>query len=186
MARRIDDSATVQSLDLSFRNFITVHVKTVVRRPILPRDSAPDSIVQPILTILHCLLRDVTLPIREFLLRNPACLPDLVASVSRGDPSHGSVFSSNPQLLLSLFGITPDEFLEALNRVQPPPAPEPTPDPVGEFIDGITHEDLLALERVMTADVTLDVALPIFIEQNKDVAATIEQINRMRREGGRT
>jgi hypothetical protein len=167
---------------LSVRPFITVHINTVVRRPILPHDAAPDSIVQPILTILHCLLRDVTLPIREFLLRNPACLPDLVASVARGDPEHGSVFSSNPQLLLSLFGITPDEFLEALSRAQSPPvpAPAPAPDPVGDFIEGITHEDLLALERVMSADVTLDVALPIFLEQNKDVAATIAQINRMR------
>jgi hypothetical protein len=182
LARPLSDSTIVQSLNFSARNFITVHVEKNVRYPIVPREQRQDPAVQAIIAILQRMLRDVTMPFREYLLSNPGCLPELLRSVARTDPVNGSTFASSPHLLLALFGITPDEYLEALNRAHPPPEPER--DPVELFINGLTREDLIALGRVMSADVTLDEALPIFLEQNKDVAATIDEINRIRQAGG--
>jgi hypothetical protein len=116
LARPLPDTIILHSLDFSTRNFITIHVKKVIRHPIIPRDDPHESSVEPIVAILQHFLRDVRMPFRDYLLSNPSCLPDLLNSVATNDPTNGAIFFNNPQLLLALFGITPDEFREALNR----------------------------------------------------------------------
>jgi hypothetical protein len=131
------------------------------------------------------LIHEVTVPFREYLLNNPRFLLDLLnTATTTGEESGGLANVRNdPQLLLALFGITPGEFLEALQRIERPP---PRPDAVSEFLEEITRDDLLALERVVRAGVPLDVALPIFLEQNRDADATIEEANRQTESGGRS
>jgi hypothetical protein len=52
-------------------------------------------------------------------------------------------------------------------------------DVVARFLTDLTLDDFLALERVMATNVSLDIAIPIFIRHGKDVNATIEQIHQM-------
>jgi hypothetical protein len=136
--------------------------------------------VRSIIDVLYHPMRDLTSPVRELLMNHATCLPELLAALTQRSPAEGSRVSSRFSLLLTLLGVTPEEFLDAVNFAQRPPQPAPTADPVGEFLERITADDICALDRVLSVDVPLDVALPIFVEQNKDVVATIEQINRMR------
>jgi hypothetical protein len=116
LARPLPDPTVLSSLNFSARNFVTVHVKKVIRHPILPHDYPQGSSVELIVTILQHFLRSVTIPFRDYLLSHPSYLPELLNSVARNDPTNASLFANNPHLLLALFGITPEEFLEALNR----------------------------------------------------------------------
>jgi hypothetical protein len=178
LAAVLPEETTLHSLDFSKRNFITVSVSRPIRHPIpapnsvTPRDSAIGSVV----SILQTLICDSNVSIRERLLRDSTALPDLVRAVGTAEVTNRPLFREIPQLLLALFGRTAEELLNG----SPPERPPSEPDPVGDFLDGLTMDDFLALSRVMVTDVPLEVAISIFLEQNKDVAATIEQINRMR------
>jgi hypothetical protein len=181
LARPLADDTFFHSLDFGKRSFVAVSVRRRVRAPIAPRESvAADS--APLAALVRVAARGIDDPVRDYILRNPACLPDLIARFARSDPATGLLFTENPHMLLAIFGISSAEFLDAIARAatpQPPPPPEP--DPVGEFLDGLTPEDFRALQRVTTPDMPLSVVIPIFLEHHKDVAATIEQINRMTR-----
>jgi hypothetical protein len=177
LARPLADGTSFQSLDFGKRDFVAVHIRRRVRAPITPRESAgPDS--ASIAPPLQMVARGIDGPVRDYVLRNPACLPDLIATLAQSDPASGLLFTENPHMLLAVFGISAAEFLDAIARVA---RPQPAPDPVGEFLDGLTPEDFRALQRVTTPDVPLSVVIPIFLEQHKDIAATIEQINRITR-----
>jgi hypothetical protein len=173
LARPLCDDTLFQSLDFKKRNFIAVSIRRHVRTTITPRESvAADS--SSVAALLQTVSHDIDGPIRDYVLRNPACLPDLIATLTRSNPANGLLFTQNPHILLDIFGISAAEFLEAVRRPQAPPR-----DPVDEFLDALTQDDLRALQRVMTPGVPLSVVVAVFIEQHKDVAATIEQINRM-------
>jgi hypothetical protein len=178
LASPLSDETVLHSLDFSKRNFIAVSVKRLVRHPIDPPDSIPprDSAMGPVVSILQTVLCDSHASVREQLLRDPTCLPDLVRAVGKAEVTNRPLFRECPQLLLTLFGRTAEELLAG----QPQQQPEFDADPVRDFLNELTMDDVLALYRVMVTEAPLDVVIPIFLEQNKDVAATIEQINRMR------
>jgi hypothetical protein len=186
--RILEDAALIGSLDFSKRDFIVIYIKKRVRPKIVPRDCASQAVgrLNALIALLRDLFRDVSVPIRDYFLRHPTSLPQLLASVNRAYPGNNSLFAENPQLLLGIFGIQPSEFVDAINetgeadRTTPRPLTDMTDaEMIDRFIADLTPDDVRALERVMRTNVSLDVAIPIFIRQHKDVDATIEQINRM-------
>jgi hypothetical protein len=92
----------------------------------------------------------------------------------RSPPQTAALRAQSAHLLLYILNRHLTELTEALNR-----AVETESDTVDRFLAELTSDDFLALERVMTTNVPLDIAIPIFVRHGKDVYPTIEQINRM-------
>jgi hypothetical protein len=117
--------------------------------------------------------------LREQILRNPALVIQIMTEFAQGNPQSAGYLTENPQLFLDVFDIRPAEFLEAVNGIRMGPPPPSEADLVAQFLANLTPDDFFGLERVMTTNVPLNIAIPIFVRHHKDVEATIEQINRM-------
>jgi hypothetical protein len=113
LGRPLPDTTVLHSLNFSVRNFITIHVKKMIRRPIIPPNYSHESSLEPIVRALRLLLRDVRV---DNLLDDPLNLQDLSNPVARNDPSNIALFPNNPHFLLELFGIPPGEFLEPIDE----------------------------------------------------------------------
>jgi hypothetical protein len=165
----LEDHVSIGSLDFRQRNFISVTVDRNARPALIPR-STPDPLVRD----LRPHFGDSQLSIREQVLQNPSLLNQIVTEFARNHPEGADYLAENPELLLDILDIQPAEFADAMNR-----AVQSESDLVSRFLAELTSDDFLALERVMTTNVPLNVAIPIFVRHGKDVDATIEQINRM-------
>jgi hypothetical protein len=184
----LDEATLIGSLDFSKRDFILIYVKKRTRPKLVPGVCSSRAVgrLNTLIALLRDMFRDVSVPIRDYFLRHPASLPQLFSSISRAYPGNASLFAENPNLLLGIFGIDARDFVDAINRADS--VSRTVPDPINDMTDAemidrfmaeLTPDDIRALERVMRTNVSLDVAIPIFIRQHKNVDATIEQINRM-------
>jgi hypothetical protein len=174
-ARILDDRLLLGSLDFSTRDFISVTVRKSPRHSILRRElPSPDVHWRSLIYDLTDQFGDGSLSIRDQILRDPPLVAQIMTEFSRSYPQNANYLIENPQLLLEVFDIRPAEFAQALSCVRASGS-----DLVSDFLAGLTTDDLLALERVMSTNLPLNLVIPIFVGQNKDVGATIEQINRL-------
>lgn len=252
-ARILKDEEKLVDLDFESRNFIAVGIRRKSLRRIKHTDGLDSDVnnVSP----LRRIFGDSYQSIRRHFLQDPRSLPVLIAYIAQSDPVNGRLLSENPQILLRFLGITPEEFVDAINQQnhrnqqnpeaenteitgennsgielhtenaaneyeqetgnqsdqtsQENPVPQtheehlvdttnnemsnisgtvedsPSTHPenetvnneaevdVSSFLATMTEEDLLNLEIIISRNIPLEEALPVFIQNGKNLEATI-------------
>lgn len=204
MATPLKDNDNIYDLNYEKRNFIFVYVKQKIRRVFKPKYNNQNPNEPQNRVILPDVLSELNLPnLRQHFLDNPSTVPALIVAMAQTDPENAAILNDNPHLLLQMLGISPVEFLYAVNRHigQPPRGdqqqqPQATEQHVEEqevantvqseaqlinnFLENLTPQEFHDLEQVVATNIDLADAIPIFLRNDRNPDATIQEINRMR------
>lgn len=141
-----------------------MHVNVKFKPELPESSSAPNNRLGEVGTLL-----------RNFILENPAAVPQLIAAVSDAFPDTNGILSSNPDLLLDVVGITPQELLTATETRQ-----NTEREMVRSFIDNMTPDDFAALQQISLAlpDTSLELIIRTFVISGRDIQTTISRLTR--------
>lgn len=119
-------------------------------------------------------LGEVGTLLRNFILENPSAIPQLVAAVSDAFPDTNEALSSNPELLLGVVGITPEELTQAVEAQE-----SASRQNILNFISGMTPDDFSALQQISTAlpDTPLESIIRAFTSHGRNIQATISYLS---------
>lgn len=114
-ARILKDTDRISDLDFSNRNFIAVGIR---RKSLMVQKHTGDiNNNEDDISPLKAIFGDSFATVRRHFLENPASVPILIAYIARSDPVNARLLSESPQILLRFLGISPEEFIVAINNM---------------------------------------------------------------------
>ena len=112
-ARILKDDEYLKDLNFKNRKYIAVSIR---KKPVTLMKQR-ETLDNQQGSLLKSIFGENFEALRQNFLDNPAFVPILMAYIEQSDPANARLLSENPQILLRLLGITPDEFLNAINNM---------------------------------------------------------------------
>ena len=114
-ARILNDNDRLSDLDFSSRKFIAVGIRR--KSLMLQKHTGNAENAEDETSPLKAIFGDSFTTVRRHFLENPASVPILIAYIARSDPVNARLLTESPQILLRFLGISPEEFIVAINNM---------------------------------------------------------------------
>lgn len=114
-ARILNDNDKLKDLDFSSRKFIAVGIRR--KSLTLQKNAGNVENSEDETSPLKAIFGDSFATVRRHFLENPASVPILIAYIARSDPANARLLTESPQILLRFLGISPEEFIVAINNM---------------------------------------------------------------------
>lgn len=114
-AKTLNDNDKLCDLDFASRNFIAVGIRR--KSIMLQKHTGNIENNEDETSPLKAIFGDSFATVRRHFLENPASVPILIAYIARSDPANARLLTESPQILLRFLGISPEEFIVAINNM---------------------------------------------------------------------
>lgn len=114
-AQILNDNDRLSELDFSNRKFIAVGIRR--KSLMLQKHTGNAENAEDETSPLKAIFGDSFTTVRRHFLENPASVPILIAYIARSDPVNARLLTESPQILLRFLGISPEEFIVAINNM---------------------------------------------------------------------